>query len=190
MKILKAQVYDPYLDGVTNLQPRLELIVTDQDLDNPTFSQTKYGWDIDHFGQFLEFDRNGDAIEFIDEGDFNDDMALEEPVFPVTVSVDGSMWTEMYMKVGKVRSILRKTGSDWECMPDPVFLQKHVHKWCLVDTEYICQECARIDGPDDSGLVTATKGRRVQINDNVTVTLCKTHEGEFNARAAAARNRT
>lgn len=188
MKIIKAQVYDPYLDGVTNLQPRLELIVTDLDLDTPTFSQVKYGWSIDHFGQFLEFDRNSDALEYLDEGDFNDDTPLEEPVFPVTVSVDGSMWTEMYMKVSRVRTALRKIGSDWECAPDPAFLQKHVNKWVLVNTDYVCQECMKQDGVD-AHMITATKGRRVQINDNVTVTLCETHEGEHNARAAAMRNR-
>lgn len=187
MKLIKAQVYDPYQDGVHNLPPRLELIITDQDLDTPTYEQIKYGWRITHFGKFLEFDRNEDNLEYLDEGDFNDDMALDEPVFPVTITVDGKMWTEMYMKVSKVRTILRKIGSAWECVPDPAWLQKHVHKWTLLNTDYVCQECKRESG--DSGMVAATKGRRVQINESVTVTLCETHENEHNERYAAMRNR-
>lgn len=184
MKIIKAQVYDPFVDGVNNLPPRLELIVTDQDLENPSFTQVKYGWEIVHFGKFLEFDRNTDNLEYLDEGDFNDDMALDEPVFPVTVSVDGSMWTEMFMKVSKVRGILRSVNSEWECTPDPAYLQKHVNKWVLVNTDYVCQGCKRLDGD-----AAATKGRRVQINANVTVTLCETHEAEHNERYATLRNK-
>lgn len=182
MKLIKAQIYDPYLDGVNNLQPRLELILEDQDLTTPTHTETKYGWDVVHFGRFLEFDRTADSLEYIDEGDFNSDMVLNEPVFPVTVSVEGQMWTEMYMKVSKVRKILRRIGSTWECVPDPAFLQKHVHRWTLVNTDYVCQECKKLDGEK-----AGTKGRRVQINDNVTVTLCEAHETEHNHRVAAAR---
>lgn len=183
MKLIKAQVYDPYLDGVATIPPRLELIVDDQDFENPTYTEVKYGWEVVHFGRFLEFDRNSDTLEYIDEGDFNNDMVLNEPVFPVTVSLAGGMWSEMYMKVSKVRTILRKTGSAWECVPDPAFLQKHIHRWCLVNTDYVCQECKRQDGEH----VAATKGRRVQLNESVTVTLCETHETEHNQRLAAAR---
>lgn len=187
MRIIKAQVYDPYLDGVATIPPRLELIVTEQDFDNPTHTEQRYGWEVAHFGKFLEFDRITDSLEYIDEGDFNDDMVLNEPVFPATVSMSGQMWSEMYMKVSKVRKLLRKIGSTWECVPDPIFLQKHIHRWTLINTDYVCQECKRIDKATNAEFESATKGRRVQINDAVAVTLCEKHETEHNQRLAAAR---
>src|SRR5699024_10118942 len=113
----KVQVYDPYMDGVDDMPLRLELLVSDIDLETPSFEEETLGWRIRHYKRFLEFESlRGEDDE--DEVEFNDERILNEPVFPVTVSVDGGMWRELYMRVTEVRRLLRKLGRQYECVPD------------------------------------------------------------------------
>lgn len=187
MKIHKVQVYDPFMDGVDDLPIRLELLVSDVDLETPTFVEETLGWKVTHYRRFLEFESlRGEDDE--DEVDFNEERILKEPVFPVTVSVEAGMWREVYMRVTEVRRILRKLGRQFECVPDPTFARHFLNVWHIIDTDYLCAECVRnVQHRGLGGQIH--KGRQVQVDEHMLRTLCKEHESEFNKRAAASRAR-
>lgn len=187
MKIRKVQVYDPYMDGVDDMPLRLELLVSDVDLETPSFEEETMGWRVKHYKRFLEFE----SLHGEDDGDeveFNDERILSEPVFPVTVSVDGGMWRELYMRVTEVRRLLRKLGRQHECIPDATFAREFLNVWHIIDTDYLCAQCVRdVQYRGLGGQIH--KGRQVQVGKYLLRTLCEEHESEFNARAAAARQR-
>lgn len=187
MKVIQVQVYDPFMDGVDDLPPRLELLVSDIDLNTPSFEEDTLGWNIKHYKRFLEFESlTGEEDE--DEVAFNDDRVLNEPVFPVTVSVDAGMWLELYMRVSDVRRLLRKIGREYDCVPDPSFAREFLNVWQLIETDYRCAECVRdVQYRGLGGQIE--KGRQVEVMSHIMRTLCKDHEREFNTRAAAFRKK-
>lgn len=187
MKVQRIQVYDPFIDGVEDMPLRIELLVTDLDLDEPSFEEDELGWNVKHYKRFLEFEsmRGEDDT---DEVDFNDERIINEPVFPVTVSVGANMWRELYMRVSDVRRLLRRIGRQYECVPDPTFARNFQNVWHIIDTDYLCVECVRdVQYRGLGGQIE--KGRQVQVGKYLMRTLCKAHEEDFNERAAASRQR-
>lgn len=187
MIIHKAQVYDPFMDGVDDLPIRLELLVSDVDLDTPSFEENELGWNIKHYKRLMEFESlRGDDDS--DEVDFNEERILKEPVFPVTVSVEAGMWRELYMRVGEIRRMFRKMGRQYDLIPDATFARDFLNVWQIIDTDYLCAECVRdVQFRGLGGQIH--KGRQVQVGKYLLRTLCEDHEGDFNYRAAAARKK-
>lgn len=82
MQIKQLVVVDPFMVGLEERPLQLELVVTDIDLDNPSFEEETLGWKIRHFKRLLDFESlNGEDDD--DEIVFNGERVLNEPVFPV-----------------------------------------------------------------------------------------------------------
>ncbi|WP_132063765.1 hypothetical protein [Dietzia maris] len=181
-------MHDPFMDGVEDLPLRLELVVRGINLDEPSFEETSRGWKVRHFKRLLEFESlNGEDDE--NEVAFNEKRIVNDAVFPVRVRLDTDQnWRGLYMRVSDTRRILRKIGGRYECVPDPTFAREFMNVWQILDTDFLCAECVRnVRHRDQQGQIS--RGRRVQVSKYLLRTLCKSHESEFNSRAAASRQR-
>lgn len=188
MQIKQLVVVDPFMVGLEERPLQLELVVTDIDLDNPSFEEETLGWKIRHFKRLLDFESlNGEDDD--DEIVFNGERVLNEPVFPVRVRLAiNQNWQDLYMRVSDVRRTLRKDCARYECVPDPAYAREFKNVWQILETEYLCAECVRnVRHRGRDGQIK--KGRRVQVDKYLFRTLCQEYESEFNYRAAGSRQR-
>lgn len=191
MTIIQATVFDPALSGDETLQPRLN-ILTDFLYEEPINIYQNRDWIADEYDPFYGFTHKWDENIETDVGLFNTSRVLDEPLFPVTVSVGGDMWLEYYMKVSRVRKLLRRfTGEGQDCNavnPTPWTLVlddtaglKGKLEYRLVNPSKACVRCFQKNGKYMFGI------EEMQVAPGRLAWLCRTHRAEFNVKAAAER---
>jgi hypothetical protein len=123
MEVIKAQVFDPLFHPDGSVLPaRIEVFVRGIDFNNADVKKNDRGWLIAKYGPFVQFwneidgigtlpDPTGDPTdEIFFAGQINVENILDEPVAPVTVSVEGSMWREVFAPYSLVKGWLDQYG--------------------------------------------------------------------------------
>lgn len=163
MEVIKAAVFDPAVSDEEGekLPVRIELLVTDWDNQKPSYIDPgDWGLAV-HYGPFLKIYLDDDAEDEQDSenpeqlaAEFNTLGVFKEPVFPVTVSLDGSFWSVYYMRVSRLQKLMaqhldptnpggfRNTGT-WELVPDPSYTKHNQVAYYLQHSLHITPRSMR-----------------------------------------------
>lgn len=115
MRIIEAQVFDAQAEGYPEEKNRLEILVMGVNIKEPDHTIRSAGgtrWTVFEYGEdLINFAHpDTDPEEGWNVGEFNASGAVEEAVFPVTVSA-GGFWRELYAPVRFIRVILDQHNS-------------------------------------------------------------------------------
>jgi hypothetical protein len=201
MKIIKASVFDPALsERHSELPARLELLVSDIDLIEPSFIDYGSETTVFNYGPVMRIFNDADYWDSEDmEGNaanFNTLDDCKEPVFPVTISEQGGMFLSYYMRVKRVKRILAKVQADhregYELLPDPTWAIEKKNGWYLQHSTRACVDCASVQA--EAGLLRVDRfdvrrGRPIEVQPHRLACLCHVHESEFRREAYEQRNR-
>lgn len=143
MKVVDANVFDPALSGMdSEREPvRLELLVEDVNLDKHSYIDTSGRAIVVHYGRLMKIYLDDEQEDVEDPyalaAEFNAEQVLTEPVFPVTVSLNGNFWQVYYMRLSHVQRILKELHlgevedisgypeGKWELLPDPTWCREN-----------------------------------------------------------------
>lgn len=212
LNILRAEVFDPALSGDYDSPARLELLMEDVpeeptaiELNLGVFSVSHRHWLQSIFCDEPYWDRENTTECAVT---FNSSRFTEgrEPVFPVFVASrgpSGEIYNDFYVRITRVRRILRKlqelnpNGSGYELLPDPTWAAEKKIGWTLAHPLRTCVRCAEelanLEENQTARDLPMLPGdlqhgsQLVQVRLHRQVPMCPSHKDEWNRLARIRR---